>query len=205
MRSREAPDGAAGPTIQSTTLDAYLRRLDSALARVPAAERREILLETRSHVVEQARRAPARSVADVLADLGEPEAYAHRFMDEEAPPPPRGPVALRGIGRLATGGWRSLPALLLVLAGYAVVALALLLAVVKLVSPDSIGVWVLEVEGVRRSRFAGVTTEPQAGREVLGLTLVALLLLVAGAIHFSLSALLRRVLRQSERRPTSHS
>ena len=64
---------AANETITSTALQQYLNRMDVALARLSESERREILLETQSHVAEQVRRAPMLSVPEILTELGEPE------------------------------------------------------------------------------------------------------------------------------------
>jgi uncharacterized membrane protein len=59
-------------------LETDLARLDAALTALPPGERQEILLETRSHVVEQTRRSPSRSADDVLEELGcEGDAHVH--------------------------------------------------------------------------------------------------------------------------------
>jgi hypothetical protein len=51
-----------------------------------------------------------------------------------------------------------------------------------------------------------VLSDPNhGGRDVLGYWLVPLALLVAVGTHLALSALLRRVLRTSERRSVSHA
>jgi uncharacterized membrane protein len=198
MTGRERPAEASrapGPP----GLDAYLARLEGALAPLPAAERQEILLETRSHVVEQLRRAPDRGAADVLAELGPPEAYARQFLpepDEPRPGPPAG--TLHRLARLATGGLRTIPLLFLVVSAYAVALFAFLLALNKLLEPEATGLF-FELRGKRGVMF--VLSDPNhGGRDVLGFWLVPLALLVSLAIHLAMSALLRRVLRTDARR-----
>jgi uncharacterized membrane protein len=190
-------------------LDAYLRRLDVALARVPEAERREILLETRSHAVERTGRYPGPDVDAVLAELGPPEEYARRFLpaDEEATAPapspsapwPRGPGALDGVARLATAGWASLPLLVLVVIAYAVAGIALLVGVDKLLEPEATGFFVRRVgEKVVAANF--VVSDPiHAGQDELGYWLVPLAFGLAAAIHLVVSAILRRAYRDDPR------
>jgi hypothetical protein len=193
-----------GTEVRGTAaLDTYLARLDAALAPLPAAERRDILLETRSHVAERTRRDPAGSVEAVLAELGPPEAYARQFLPEPDVPRPVSPErpsappsdALRAIARLATGGWTRLPLLFVVALAYGVAGFSLLLALWKLVEPDATGIWVHQA-GQRRSVQLMVSDPNRPGREVLGYWLVPIALGITAAIHLVMSALLRRLLRR---------
>ena len=191
-------DGSPAPA-----LEAYLSRLDTALAALPDAERREILLETRSHAIERTHRT-SRDVAAVLSELGPPEAYARRFLAERdagpAPPPPPRPDSLRAIARLATGGWTRLPLLFVVVLAYGAAAGLVIVAVWKFFEPDAVGLWGGQV-GVRNRWAVGVSDPNMPGRELLGYWIVPVALVIAAAIHLVMSALLRRLLRRDASRP----
>ena len=187
------------------TLESYFARLERALAPVHPDERREILLETRSHVAEQTRRAPWRTVESVLAELGPAEEYARQFLAEEEPPaalappaavPPPAPRfdALQGIARLATGGIVTLPLLGIVVTAYTVAILAFGAAMLKLVEPDSVGLWI-DGTGPKPRYTFGVMVSPP-GREVLGHGFTAIMLVIATGIHLTMSALMRRLLKR---------
>jgi hypothetical protein len=184
----------------SAILDAYLAKLDAALATLPADERREILLETKSHVVERARRNPA-SLNAVLAELGEPDSYARQFLAEESAGEPAQPSgALAGVARLATGGWKSLPLLFVVAGAYSVAVLRVLLALGKILEPNATGLFVSDGRAWRGVEFA-ISDPRHGGRDVLGYWFVAITLAIAALIHFVVSAFLKRLFRQPSRRP----
>jgi uncharacterized membrane protein len=198
-------------TEPSAHLESYLTRLDAALTGVSEADRREILLETRSHVADRVGGSSFRDLDDVLAELGPPEVYARQFLVGDGSPalmpPAAAPAAiprttLGDLAQLATGRWTSLPLLLLVASAYALAILALVLAVSKVLEPASLGLWITETPGGERSRFFfGITDRPHEGREVLGYWLIAPLLLTAAAIHLGVSRLLKRVVRRPAPRP----
>jgi hypothetical protein len=194
--------------MHSAALEDYLARLEAALAAVPAAERREILLETRSHVLEQASRSPARGVAAVLAELGPPESYARQFVGDEphattapAPPAPTPRDAsasstLHGLARLGAGGWRRLPMLLLVLTGYGIAGLGVLLLISEIVDPPGTGFVIRDMpNGMRHIGFA-LSDTLAPGDDVFGAWFAPLLVLLIAAIHLGIRALLRRELRR---------
>ena len=181
-------------------LRAYLARVEDELSMIPEADRREILLETRSHVVEQMRRAPSRPMRDVLAELGPPDAYARQFLREAGVPqlPPAHNLQL--LGRIAAGRRTSLPLLFLVVCAYAVAVMALVLAATKVVAPDSIGVWIREIPHEPRY-LVGITDRAPEGREVLGYWLIVPLLVIAASIHLGVSRLLKHALRSDQPLP----
>ncbi|HET7456644.1 MAG TPA: hypothetical protein VFJ74_03250 [Gemmatimonadaceae bacterium] len=206
--TRRPPSAAA--------LEAYLERLDAALAGAPASERREILLETRSHVLERTERSPERTVAEVLAELGTPTEYARQFLADDlvessttaasgarptasaavddAGAAPTHDGVLLGLARLATGRWTRLPIFVSVVGAYAVAVFTFVLALGKLAEPHATGLFVRTVGSHRY--VAIVWSDPYAqGRDVLGYWLVPLALLVSLAIHLAASALFRRLLR----------
>ena len=183
-------------------LDAFLARFASALASLSPADREDILLETRSHVTERARQRADGSIDAVLAELGSPEEYARRFLDEAAalPPSPAPPAAARsgtlaGLARLATGPLATLPVLALVLAGYGVALLALLLVVGKLLEPRATGLDVVLEGRERHVWLAWSDPSFHVQHDVLGMAIVPLGLALAVALHLVMRAVLRRFVR----------
>jgi hypothetical protein len=200
---------AADPGRRSP-LDTYLQRLDAALARVPEGERREILLETRSHVVERTGRYPTPDVESVLAELGPPEEYARRFLPAEeglgtpagpapAAPPSRRRGALYHLARMAAAGWTSLPLLFLVAAAYGVALIAFVVGVDKLLEPEATGFFVQRVGGKVVAANVVVSSPYHPGRDELGYWLVPIAFGLAIAIHLGVSAILRRAYRDDPR------
>jgi hypothetical protein len=173
-------------------LASYLGQLNAALAALTPDERQEILLETRSHVLDRWQREPSRRMERVLAELGPAREYARQFLpDAVEPPPPPGPPAL---ARLVTGGVRTLPLLFVVVGAYSVAMLLLLAAVTELVDPTATGLYV--GGGPRGRGFQLVLSDPApSGRDVLGPWFAPAALALAVAIHLLLVRLLRRVLR----------
>jgi hypothetical protein len=180
-------------------LERYLARLATALAALPESERREILRETRSHVLERALRSPDRATEAVLAELGPPADYARPFLPEAGRALGTPTSALHRLALVATAGWRTFPILAVVLASYTVAVSAFAIAVWKIVEPDGTGFWVNDLAGERPSFGLAVSDPRQKGREVLGYWLVPIGLGIAAGIHVAMSALLRRVLRRDRR------
>lgn len=178
----------------AAALESYLSWLGAELDGLPAAERREILLETRSHVLERTQASDWESVGDVLAGFGSPKEYAQRFLSEKAAAPRRF-SALRHIRRLITAGWRSFPLLVLILAAYAVALFALVVAVWKILSPEDVGLWISYRDGQYEAAFLIFRSwfEGNEGREVLGRSLVVIGLSISVSIHLTISGLLRRL------------
>jgi hypothetical protein len=106
---------------------------------------------------------------------------------------------LRGrMGLLRSAGLKAWLLAPFLLAGYAMVALMLLVAITKISAPESTGLWMYYVDGVRH--FAGgINTGGMRGREVLGYWLVVIPLVIATLLHLGLSGLFRLVTRRSPR------
>jgi hypothetical protein len=168
--------------------------MDAALARLSESERREILLETQSHVAEQAERSPQLSVPEILEELGTPEAYARTFLVDGDRDAPRRTGALHGLARLATGSWTALPVLVFVVGFYSVAVLALLIALAELLEPATTGYFVQQTATGRDISFV-VSGDPSAvrGPDLLGVWLIPIAISIAVVIHLAMSALLRRV------------
>lgn len=179
----------------SSTLEAYLARLQSELAALPVNELDDIILETRSHVFEQTSRDQARNVESVLMELGAPEVYANRFLSQRGHAD-EDESALSGLARLSGSGLAGFVLLIPILIGYAIALLAVVIAIWKVVAPSQIGLWVRYVNGVRLIA-AGVMDVTPGGVEILGYWLAIGALMAAAAIHLGLSAVLRRVGRKT--------
>jgi len=193
---RDVHDTAAP---QNPMLESYLSRLDAQLGTLSLDERREILMETRSHVSERAARFPFPSVEAVLAQFGGPDVYARQFLQDKVslPPPqqhtPRR-TALQGLARLAAGGWLAMPVLLMVVFGYTVALAAFATGLTKVISPGDVGVWWHDVGGHSQLFHAGFNAD-LGGREILGYWLAVIAFGIAIAISVALSAFLRWLAR----------
>jgi hypothetical protein len=181
----------------------YLRRLRAGLAPLPESEREEIVRETAAHVLDRAESAgdPARAVA-VLAELGDPEDYAARFVDNyriSSALASGSPLALaggvvRGLGR---GLW-AFAGGLVVLVLYSLAAGFIAVGALKPVLPERTGLFV----GPQLLPFAlGIFDHPPAPgmREVLGYWVVPLAI-GAGALVMLLANRFARAYLRSLRR-----
>ena len=143
----------------------WLDRLNRALAGIPAAERDDIVAETRAHLAESV--ASGLPPRDALAHFGPAESYARKFLDD---------IELSGaLGSQRSGAMLSVLArrvhkslvaaigffLVMVLGGVAFGAV--LTAVVKIFDPAIAGLWV----GPRIFAL-GITNDPSHARELLG-------------------------------------
>lgn len=73
----------------SKVLESYLGALDKALAKLSTSDRAEIITEIKGHVLDTLEREPTRSLDNVLASLGEPEAVANKYLIERGMSPGR--------------------------------------------------------------------------------------------------------------------
>lgn len=171
----------------------YLTRLESALGTLTPGERGDIILVTQTRVREEMQLHPSRPVQEILSGLGEPADYARRFLGEPEPEPVKGRFS-----RLRAAGMRGFLAAPILFVGYAVVLVMLAIAAAKIFAPESTGVWVYYVNGVRHYA-GGINTDRQPGTEVLGYWLVVASLGIATVMHLCLSALYRMVTRKRGR------
>jgi uncharacterized membrane protein len=153
----------------------WLNRLNWALASIPAAERDDIVVETRGHLAESI--ADGHSPRDALAHFGAAETYARTFLDD---------IELSGaLGSQRAGAMLSVLArrvhkslvaafgflLVVVLGGVAFGAM--LTALVKIVSPAYAGFWVGP-----RDFGLGVIDDPSHAHELLGKWIFPVLALI---------------------------
>ena len=185
------------PVSYKKKLDSYLSGLETELAPLPASDRVEILAETRSHFLERLR--PSDDVATfdgVAAQLGRPAEYARRFRDNyeinlalasgSVLLMLRKAASLVGLGVAAFFGFLSFA----VLAGLSVTFVVL--AALKPLSPDNIGLWTFADEF--HLNFSYI--EPGARDiELLGWWFIPVTLVLALLMYVALRTLLPRFLR----------
>ncbi|HET6436674.1 MAG TPA: hypothetical protein VFG59_01340 [Anaeromyxobacter sp.] len=163
----------------------FLRDLERCLSTLPEGERRDIVAEIRSHLVDRA----GQGATELLRSFGTAEAYAAAFLEERALT--RALAArsswglcralLRGARRL--GWWYAVAALGLVqLLGVVLLGLA----VAKLFLPERVGLFV-----GGSSLTLGMRDEGTTGTEVLGLWAVPLFFAIGFLALWSARFLLR--------------
>jgi uncharacterized membrane protein len=176
-------------------LESYLSHLEKQLGALSLDERREILMETRSHVSERTARFPFPTIEEVLAQFGRPDIYARQFLQDKVPRAiARRRTALQGLARLAAGGWLAMPVLLLVLFAYTIALAAFATGLTKIISPGDVGVWVHDVGGRSQLFHAGFNSS-LGGREILGYWLAVIAFGIAFTIFIAVSAFLRWLAR----------
>ena len=134
------------------------------------------------------------SVPEILAELGEPEAYAQTFLPDRDPAPHRRLGSLNGIARLAGGSLKTLPLLIFVLTCYSVAIFALFVALLEITEPATTGFY-MELDGPQRNVYFTISGPliPEPKPDLLGAWLAPIMLVIAGLIHLAMSALLRRI------------
>jgi hypothetical protein len=177
----------------SPAVEKYLSSLESALGELPANERHEIALETRSHIAERLQRNPDLSVEAIVTELGDPREYARGFLHGDTNTAEAGTITR--VAAIATGGLRSLPLLMIVAFAYGIATVLMLLAFAKLLEPNATGLYISTAGGHRNVDFV-ISNPNHPGHEVLGYWLVVIPLLITAIIHFLVSRLLRRFVRK---------
>jgi uncharacterized membrane protein len=177
----------------------WLIQLGCALARLPEADRDEIVRETRSHIEE--RLAGGRSVEEVLSSFGEADRYARQFTEESEAHAALDcsrttDLALFVLGRAHRHAFAA-GAVLLVAALSSFALLAFITIVLKIADPRHTGLW----QGSDFT-FLGVIDQPEAADELLGLWLfpvsAAVVLFVLVICRFVLSFTARVLLSDVE-------
>jgi uncharacterized membrane protein len=156
----------------------FLRDLGSALSKVPAAERDEIVAEIRSHLEDRL----SQGASDILAGFSDPGAYAAAFMQERALASAVaqgtswaiGGALLRGARTL---GWWYTVLVLGLLHVYGLVFLALALA--KPIFPRNVGLFVHRRPSGTALSFGGIFGEDLSDTtEILGWWAIPILVLL---------------------------
>jgi hypothetical protein len=166
-------------------IDAYLNRIRGRLRGLPAEERREILEELRSHLLEKAVAGgmTGGAVDAALESLGSPEELAREYVTDELlarAEVSRSPLRiLDSLFRWASLSIAGFLVLLGSVTGYLLGVVFLLVAALKPFHPETAGVWASrDASGdLSLSVHMGFGYAPLVGREVLGWWIVPLGLL----------------------------
>lgn len=161
-------------------VERYLRRLRYALRPLPSEEREEILREVRSHFLDRADSSGsdrAASVRSTARALGTPEEYARAFVTDyrvtAALTDGSGFAMLYEVVRLAGSGVRWLLGLMLFLIVFGVAVGLVVVGLLKLVFPESVGLWYAPDLGVLGMGWVDTDTAASA-QELLGYWIVPL-------------------------------
>lgn len=157
-------------------IDAYLDRMRGRLRGLRADERREILEELRSHLMEKsaADGMTEAAVDAALASLGRPEELAREYVTDELlarAEVSRSPLRiLDSLFRWASLSMAGFFVLLGSIAGYFLGVVFTLVAVLKPFHPETAGLWVSRdaAGDLSLSLHMGFGYAPVAGHEVLG-------------------------------------
>jgi hypothetical protein len=159
-------------------IDAYLNRINGRLRGLNSQDRREIIDELRSHILDKAMLGGEVTVAGVdaaLAALGSPEGLANQYVTDEVlarAEVSRSPIRIidslfRWASMSATGFF----VLLLAIPGYFLGVVFILVAALKPFHPETAGLWVSRdsVAGdTAYSLHMGFGSTPIGSREVMG-------------------------------------
>jgi hypothetical protein len=169
------------------TIEAYLNRVRGRLRGLSAEDKREILEELHSHIVDKAASSAGQTTLAVeaaLASLGSPEDLAREYVTDELLS--RAEVSrspwhlLDSLFRWASMSLAGFVVLLGSITGYFLGAVFILVAALKPFHPETAGLWFSQdVTGDRTfSLRMGFGTVPAGMREVLGWWIVPIGLLV---------------------------
>lgn len=174
-------------TTPSPKIIVYLSKLKRALKALPTSERKDILAETRSHLLERLEQGePALDAA--FEAMGLPETYARAFLEDfkaDAPVRKSGPVmfwqtllTVRSglLGIIASGVFFGL--------FYQTLAIAAM-APIDLIKPEIVGLWMGKHDNGLPYLFFGISPyfAEQGAHEVLGYWVIPIALLIAAALY----------------------
>lgn len=175
---------------QRDLIHQYLQELHRYLARLSQAEAQEVIREIESHLYDAMEQSEAAGqtldVADILKGFGTPRDLAAQYVAHvtSGTPPPRGFKAIQKVKRGVTVSLYYSMALF----GFSFAAALLLIAIAKVFTPETVGVW--SAAG-GNSFIIGVTaTSLPPEQELLGAWLVP----IAGLTGSAIFGITRRVL-----------
>lgn len=175
-------------------INGYLTALNRYLSRLAAEDCNEVIKEIESHIYDLIDSKEARGetydVEQILAGFGSPRSLADSYTSHilEGTLPPAGFSAVSKVKHTATRSvyWTTLTC------GYGLAALLSILAIMKLISPDTVGAWTINGGN---SFIVGIVSEPPPkGTETLGWWLSPLaffLSVLLGKLTRSLQLILR--------------
>lgn len=155
-------------------LSEYARKLRWALSALPEADRDGIVAEMRSHVLDRVD--AGASMEQALGALGAPEQYARAFRDSytvtTAISSRRLPQIVSAVLHNVARSAAAAIAALVIFIAWAIAAVSVYLAILKISDPEHVGLW----RGENFS-FIGIIDDPSTGQELLGPWLPAIALL----------------------------
>lgn len=180
---------------QNTQINQYLTTLAKYMSRLDAQQVNEVIREIESHIYDVIENAESQgnpiAIDEVLARFGSPRELAQQYSDHllMGTPPPSGFSALRKVKKGVTAGvFYGSGAM-----GYLLGALLVIVGILKVFLPESVGVWSKE-HG--QSVVVGIVDQvPTASQEVFGMWLVPVGIAVGLSILF-LTYRLLSVLKQ---------
>ena len=172
-------------------IDVYIERLRRCLHGMRNEDAHEILAELRSHILDKAGDPMSSSaVASALAALGSPESLASEYLTDDLlsrAQATRSPwLILRSLFRWAS---LSLAGFFILLGSIVAYALGFVLAwaaVLKVVHPQTVGLWSLPQPGgdTELTLHMGFAAPPTTGHELLGWWIIPLGLVVGLGLVF---------------------
>jgi len=177
-------------------INTYLQTLNRYLSRLPAEDANEVIREIESHIYDAIDLAEAKGekleVSELLKGFGPPRTLAEKYTNHmlDGTPPPSGFSAITSIKHKVTKGmyWSTL------LLGYGSGFALILLAFMKLLSPETVGIW---TSPGGESVIVGTLDAPaEQGDDLLGLWLVPTALILGSLITrftYSLLRILKRI------------
>jgi hypothetical protein len=178
-------------------MDAYLNRLATALRHMPPAEKQDILLEIRAHVLDSVAASSDRkgAVDRVLRLLGTPEELAQRYDTERlltrASRSFSPWLLLRTSWRWAKAGMKGTVAFFLALTGYGTAFGITIALILKPIMPSRVGVW-----WGRGDLNIGMVDHPEQMHELLGQWFVPVMAVFAFALAAGTTQALRWLMRR---------
>lgn len=182
----------------SPDLETYLKRLRWALAGLPEEDRNEIVLETRSHFLDRLEGPRAVPFATVAQELGAPEEYARRFRENYEISAALGSGSafhmLHAVARLLGRSLQAFVGFFFFLFLYLNSVAFLLVAILKPVFPENMGLWTSSREPLFLFGFVEDPARPGLS-EHLGWWLVPVSLAICVLLYWLATVLLRKFLR----------
>jgi hypothetical protein len=184
-------------SISDARVETYLKRLDAALAHMPAEEKQDIVYEIRAHVIDSVAAATDHEAAidRVLRLLGPPQELAQRYQTERllsrASRSFSPWLLLSTSWRWAKTGMKGTLAFFLALFGYGMAFGLTIALILKPIMPGRVGMW-----WGHGDLNIGVVDHPGQMHELLGQWFVPVMAVFAFALAIGTTQALRWLMRK---------